>query len=446
MAISNPFLARFDLQPSLLNEMMVSQFESCLHEVAKLNSRLEADMSAPQMAADDNADGFWFADTDWRSMLRPYNVKDGILQIPVKGVLLHDFPYAFGSYATGYDYIWRAYSRGMGDDNVKGIALIEDSPGGEVAGCFVLVDRMYAMRDKKPVRAYAMESAYSAAYAVASVADKIVVSRTGGVGSIGVVTAHVDYSEALKKDGVKVTFIKFGEHKTDGNPYEPLPKAVQARIQARIDELGEIFVQTVARNRGMDEKVIRDTEALTYTATQAVSNGLADEVGTLDDAIAAFAADLSLETEDEEMAMTAEEKAAADQAAASAREEGVATGRAEGAKAERTRINAIINSDEGKKRPTMAQKLATKDQFAALDAATIIEMLADMPLEQATAPAVQTDPNAPKGKEGAAADFVNAMGKDNPELGEQAKEGVDKDLPRHERALRAAGKMPKKAA
>lgn len=449
MATNNPFLARFDLQPALINELMVSQFESCLHEVAKLNARLEADTTAPKMAANDD---FWFADDDWRSMLRPYNVKDGVLQIPVKGVLLHDFPYAWGSYATGYDYIWRAYQRGMSDDNVKGIALICDTPGGEVAGNFTLVDRMYVLRDKKEVRAFAMESAYSAGYSIASVAKKIVVSRTGGVGSIGVVTAHVDYSEAMAKEGVKVTFIHFGAHKVDGNPYEPLPKAVQARIQARIDELGGIFVQTVARNRGMDEKAIRDTEALTFTATQAVSNGLADEVGSLDDAIAAFAADLSLETEDEEMAMTAEEKAAADLAAENARTEGMNKGKAEGAKSERERILAIVNSDEGKKRPTMAMKMATGDKFAALDSDTVVSMLADMPEEKAETPAPkQEDATAPKGKDGAAKDFANAMDSTgNPNVGAKGQkdddEQVDKDEDVIERSFAAAGFKPRKKA
>src|SRR5699024_6624417 len=113
---------------------------------------------------------FWFQDDDWRSSLRPYVVRDGVLQIPVKGVLLHNFPYQFGSWATGYTYIQRAFERGLDDDQVKGIALVVDSPGGEVAGNFDLVDKMYERRDEKPVRAYAAEMALSAAYSIASVA------------------------------------------------------------------------------------------------------------------------------------------------------------------------------------------------------------------------------------------------------------------------------------
>ena len=70
-----------------------------------------------------------------------------------------------------------------------------------VAGNFDLVDRIFAARGVKPIRAYAAESAYSAAYSIASAADDITVSRTGGVGSIGVVTVHADYSQALDAGG-----------------------------------------------------------------------------------------------------------------------------------------------------------------------------------------------------------------------------------------------------
>lgn len=433
----NALLSRFDQEPSLIAPHAQALFESCLDHAEMLTQRIQSATDQPKMAAGDD---FWFAEDDWRSMLRPYVVKNGILQIAVKGVLLHDFPYQFFSYATGYEYIWRAFERGMSDPKVKGIALICDTPGGEVAGNFDLVDKMYARRDEKPVRGFAMERAYSAGYSIISVAKKIIVSRTGGVGSIGVVTAHVDYSKAMESEGIKVTFIHFGKHKVDGHPYAPLPKDVQERIQARIDELGDVFVKTVARNRGLDEKAVRDTEALTFTATQALSNGLADEIGSLDDAVAAFAADLSRETEDEEMAMTEDEKKAADAAAETARTEGASQGRQEGAKAERERVTAIINSDEGKKRPTMALKMATGEKFANLDAETIVALLADMPEEKATAnePANPANDAAPKGKDGAAKDFAAAMDKDNPNLGAAGKVD-DGTETRADRALRLSG-------
>ncbi len=438
MPMSNPFMARFDRVPSLVAPEMHRVFEASLHQAANIMARLEMATEKPKMS-----DDFWFADDDWRAYLRPYVVKDGILQIPVRGVLLHNFPYQFGDYATGYDYVWRAFKRGMEDPNVKGIALIIDSPGGEVAGNFDLVDKMFAMRGTKPVRSYAMESAYSAAYSIASVGDTITVSRTGGVGSIGVVTSHIDISAAMEANGVRITFIHAGKHKVDGNPYEALAPDVKARIQARIDEMYGVFVSTVARNRQMDEQAIRDTEALLFTATQAVSNGLADSIGSLEDAVAAFAVDLS--QEDETMAMTAEEKAAHETAVAEARAAGKSEGAIEGSTAERTRINAIIESDVGKARPVAAMAAAMGTDMSA-DAA--LAFLAKLPEEKpaaAAAPAV--DPKAPKGAAGAAADFQSAMNaSENPNLGAPGAGDDAGEKPSRAQAALARVKGPRKAA
>jgi ClpP class serine protease len=151
---------------------------------------------------------FWAGGDDdpWR----PYVVADGILQIPVQGVLLNRVSYQFGRWATGYTYIEKALVRGLEDANVKGIALIVDSPGGEVAGCFELADKIFAARSQKPIRAFAADLACSAAYALSSSARDITVTRSGKAGSVGVVTMHVDYSEMLAKDGIKVTFVFAG--------------------------------------------------------------------------------------------------------------------------------------------------------------------------------------------------------------------------------------------
>lgn len=435
----NPYLARFDSVASMVSPEMQGIFEASLQQV---QAKAETPEFAAAMASVD--ENWWGEPGSFRSMIRPYVVKDGILQIPVKGVLLHDFPFQFGSWATGYDYIWKAFERGLADGSVKGIALVIDSPGGEVAGNFDLVDKMFAKRGTKPVRAYAMESAYSAAYSIASVGDTITVSRTGGVGSIGVVTAHMDLSGMMEQRGAKVTFIFAGKHKVDGNPYAPLLDDVQLRIQQRIDELYGVFVSTVARNRGMSEEAVRETEALTFTASQATSNGLADEIGSLEDAMAAFAVDMSLNEEDENMADFTQ--AQFDEGTAAARSEGLSVGRTEGATAMRTRIEAVVASDEGKKRPSMAMKMAIGEKFAALDADTIIGMLADMPEEKADAPAPKQDANAPKGKEGAAADFAAAMSQNNPELNAGGGEEGHKPSRAEAAMARVKGPAAKKAA
>lgn len=430
---NNPLLATFENQPALLTTGMERRFETFLDRAASILAHIEANTDALAMQ-----DDFWPSEDSYMARYRPYVVKSGILMIPVKGVLLNDFGYALGNWATGYTYIAKALDRGLADGEVKGIAFVIDSGGGHVAGNFDLVDRIYGSRDQKPIRAFAAEHAYSAAYSIASAASSITVSRTGGVGSIGVVTSHFDVSKAMDNEGYKITFIHFGKHKVDGNAYEPLPADVKERIQARIDALGQVFVSTVARNRGMTEKAVRDTEALTFIAEEAVSNGLADSIGSLDDAIVAFATDLS-NSEDENMTVKTE-AAAVDQAAIdNARAEGKAEGHKEGLAAgvaqERARVTAIVTSDAGAKRPKAAMKMALNEKFSALDADACSELLADLPEEK---PEAATP--APKGKDGAAADFAKAMeAAEHPNLGAPGDKQQDKSAARAAGALASIG-------
>jgi signal peptide peptidase SppA len=427
----NSLLASFDLQPSLIAVEMKGMFEACLARASSILESIEK-AEAPAVMADD----FWFDASDWRSVYRPYIVKDGVLLIPIKGVLLHDFGYQLGSWATGYTYIWKAFERGLADGNVRGIALIIDSPGGHVAGNFDLVDKMFAARGEKPIRAFAAESAYSAAYSIASAADSIIVSRTGGVGSIGVVTFHIDISKAMDASGIKITFIHAGKHKVDGNAYEALPDDVKDRIQARIDELYGVFVSTVARNRGMDESAVRKTEALTFTATQAKSNGLADEIGSLEDATAAFAAELFPDEGDDNMSTqdkTAADKAALDAARAEGRTEGEKAGREaalkEGATSMQARCKEILGSDEAKGRESMANHLAFNTD---MDAAAAVELLKAAPKAEA-----QTkEPNR----------FEQAMGQTpNPVVGAGGESG-QRDADDVEGIFASAGYAPRKVA
>lgn len=415
-------LARFKDAPSLVAPEQQATFEGCLSALAK-------SPDLPKLMAERASSDFWFAPDDWRSHYRPYNVKDGILTIPVKGVLLHDFPWSFGSWATGYEYIWQAFSRGMEDGSVRGIAFHCHSPGGDVAGNFDMVDKMFAMRGRKPIRAFAHEAAYSAAYSIASVADKIVVSRTGGVGSIGVVTAHWDVSKAFDEAGIKITFIHFGKHKVDGNPFEALKPEVKARIQKRIDDLGEVFVSTVARNRGMDAAEVKATEALTYSAQEAIEIGLADDVGPLDDAVAAFAADLTATSEGDEQ-MSDFTQAQYDEGVSAAKAAGKAEGMKEGATAERARIAAILDSDVAKERPAAARMLAFDTDK---DAESAAASLAKLPAE-AAAPSSKEDDKADKTN---GQKFDAEMKKDQPKVG--AEGGDEEGKP--SRAARTASLM-----
>lgn len=410
----NPILAIFNNEPTLIEPSKQAVFESCVQQTADFLATMK---EKGESVATPVAGNFWFADDNWRSAYRPYTVANGILSIPVEGVLLNKFPWAIG-YATGYEYVYQAMLRGMKDDEVKGIALLIDSPGGMVAGNFDLVDRMFAMRGEKPIKAFAADSAYSAAYSIASAADKISVTRSGGVGSIGVVTTHVDVSGMMEDAGVKVTFIYAGKHKVDGNPYEPLPKDVRSKIQGRIDALYGEFVSIVARNRDMDEKAVRATEADVFMAPEAIKNGLADEAGAFEDAFAAFTAKVNSNEEDSAMADNTKAQITEDQLAAAetaAKAAGFSEGETAGYAAAMARINAIIGSEEGKKRPTAALNAALKTTMKADEATAFLATLAEEGKQE----------EKPKGAGAPEGMFSDAMDKSkNPNVGA---EGGDDD-------------------
>lgn len=226
----------------------------------------------------------------------PYPIVDSIAVIEISGVLIHRGGWiGQSSGQTSYEGIAAQIEAAASDPAVRGIALEIDSFGGEVAGVFDLADRIRAIRGSKPVWAFVAEHAFSAGYALASQADRILLPRTGAVGSIGVVVMHADLSRQLDQDGVQVTMIHSGQHKVDGNPYEPLPENVRNDIQREIDVLRFLFTETVAAGRA--ERLTQDaalaTEAATYRGTDAIAAGLADEVIDLTRGFARFRESLS---------------------------------------------------------------------------------------------------------------------------------------------------------
>jgi signal peptide peptidase SppA len=229
----------------------------------------------------------------------PYPVIDGIAVIEIAGVLIHRGGWiGQSSGQTSYEGIAAQIEAAASDPAVRGIALEIDSFGGEVAGVFDLADRIRAIRGSKPVWAFVAEHAFSAGYALASQADRILLPRTGAVGSIGVVVMHADLSGQLDQDGVRVTLIHSGQHKVDGNPYEPLPENVRDDIQREIDVLRLLFAETVAAGRAgrLSQEAALATEAATFRGTDAVAAGLADEVIDLTRGFARFRESLSAQS------------------------------------------------------------------------------------------------------------------------------------------------------
>mgnify|MGYP001547985446 FL=1 len=215
----------------------------------------------------------------------------GVAVIPIVGSMSHR---ATGIEAmsgmTSYSTLQKQFDAAFNDPNVGSILMDIDSPGGSVAGAFDFRDYLMSKKGTKPVYALARDAMCSAAYLIGSTADKVYATQTARVGSIGVVAMHTDASGKMKKEGLKPTFISAGKFKTAGNPYEKLEGDKLKYLQDSVDESYDMFINAVADARGIDKKVIRDTEARVYGGKKAVEIGLADGIRTYESVLAEMSA------------------------------------------------------------------------------------------------------------------------------------------------------------
>jgi signal peptide peptidase SppA len=214
---------------------------------------------------------------------------EGIAVIPIHGSLVkRSLGMEAASGLTSYGEIAAMLDVALADPQVSGILLDIDSPGGEASGSFELARRVREVAAQKPVWAVANDAAYSAAYAIAASAQRLFVTETGGVGSIGVIALHVDQSAKDAKEGYHYTAITAGTHKNDYSPHEPLSDAAKTELQGEVDRLYAIFTEHVAAMRCLDLAVVRATEAGLYFGSNAVAQGLADGVQTLEATLSQF--------------------------------------------------------------------------------------------------------------------------------------------------------------
>lgn len=325
---------------------------------------------------------------------KPFAYANGVAFIPVTGMLINRYSYSWG-YVTGYNFIRNQLSAALADDDVSAIVFDCDSGGGMVAGCFELCEDIYNSRAVKPSVAVVDAASYSACYAIASSCSKVIATPSAGVGSIGVVAMHMDVSKMLDEWGIKVTFIHSGAHKVDGNMYQPLKGSVKADMQKSVDATRQEFVSLVARNRGLDSKVVYDTEAQTYSAAEALDLGLIDAVLPPSEAVTAFLNELSGSETDKEITMSTSaakpgaESAATPETTASqtAPVQTVATVDASAERAaERQRISAITGHEAAKDRPALANHLALNTDMSVEDAAKILSAAAPEKKQEAATP------------------------------------------------------------
>jgi signal peptide peptidase SppA len=193
---------------------------------------------------------------------------------------------------TSYADISRALVYAAEESSIKGILLDIDSGGGAVNGVADAGNLISTVNKLKPVWAFSGGGMASAAYWLGASARKVYSSNTSLLGSIGVITTHMEYSKALKEAGVGVTVMRAGKYKALANPMEPLSEKALEQIQAQLDAAYQVFIEHVAQARGVtvqvaDQKMGQGRE---FFGDAALAAGLTDGIDSFDKVFGKFAA------------------------------------------------------------------------------------------------------------------------------------------------------------
>lgn len=192
--------------------------------------------------------------------------------------------------ATSYDTMRRDLQTALDDPKVNAILLNIDSPGGSALGVNELAEAVYQARGTKRIVAYVGGMGASAGYWLASAADKVIVDPMAVLGSIGAQIATSDTTAADEKKGVKR--FRFVSSVSPRKNAEPGTEDGDSELQGTVDAMGQVFVDVVARNRGVDtQTVLKDFgKGGTFVGKDAVKAGLADAVGDFESVLADLSA------------------------------------------------------------------------------------------------------------------------------------------------------------
>lgn len=231
--------------------------------------------------------GLLFANQATEEMRKPAmpKVSGTVAIMPLTGTLTQAGDEWFGGTST--DAFGRAFDAAMAHQNIAGIVIKVDSPGGSVYGTEALANKVLSARGVKPVVAIADSLAASAGYWIPTAAEKFVVTPHGDVGSIGVWSAHEDISKMLEEWGINITLVSAGKYKVEGHPFGPLDDEAKAEMQRRVDAFHEDFIQAVARHRGVRVPAVRNGfgQGRVVNAKEAAEEGMVDGVMTLDEVL-----------------------------------------------------------------------------------------------------------------------------------------------------------------
>jgi signal peptide peptidase SppA len=206
----------------------------------------------------------------------------GIAVMNIRGPLIYSSSWLEDYGFISYETIASALEAALSNPSVATIIMRFESPGGTALGATELSRMIYDARERKRILAIADPYMFSAAYEIGSAASEVYMVESGMVGSVGAYSMHFDYSAMLEKDGVKVSIIKAGEKKAEGNPFEPLSDSAKKDMQEEVNSFYNLFVSDVARNRNVSEEYVKENfgKGGRVLAKDALSAGMVDGIIT----------------------------------------------------------------------------------------------------------------------------------------------------------------------
>lgn len=213
-------------------------------------------------------------------------IRNGVSIIPVIGPIVRrgDF-FSDVSGATSVDRLAKDFNAALNDPIASSILLEIDSPGGEVTGVNEFAKMIFDARGQKPIVAYVGGTGASAAYWIASAADEVIADASARLGSIGVVAT------VPNPDAKKASDVQFVSSQSPRKRPNPNTESGKADIQGQIDALADVFVDAVARNRGVSADKVLDSfgQGGVFVGRHAVEAGLADSLGSFESTLTSLA-------------------------------------------------------------------------------------------------------------------------------------------------------------
>lgn len=206
-------------------------------------------------------------------------------QLRPQTIAVVDIQGAIGPAVRPLEYS-RLFMRLRDEDSVRAVVLNIDSPGGSATGSDLMTRAVYRLREEKPVVAFVGGLGASGGYMLAAAAHHIIALPAALVGAIGVIAYRPLVFDALDKIGVQMHVAKSGRLKDMLSPFREATEEERAKEQRIIDAMYDVFVEGVARGRGLSEERVRElATGEVYAASDALAAGLIDRTGDIEDAI-----------------------------------------------------------------------------------------------------------------------------------------------------------------